>query len=220
MNRHRIFTCRVFKVFLCISIMLLQISPFTTISVAAAQKTNLNIIAANCNVVVKLSATGKYKYEYDTSKFVVTKAKDDLTMNLIVERKKGASIELMDQVLIYIPKQSYGKIRAISNKAGLSLPKLNTNYAIINNSGAVRVGVPKGFSKTITYIGTKGSGGINMKGITSGFRVQIKADTSAIALPKEFPAYNSGNNNYTYQYKKGTAKFIIQLNNCSFAINK
>lgn len=220
LKKQRIFNNYILKIILCIVITLSIVSPVAPANVSAAEKVNLNITASNCNVTVRCSNTGKYKYEYDASKFIVTKNKKGPTINITIKAKKDASIELMDQVSIFVPKQAYNKITAVSNKAGLSLPKLNANYDITSNEGAVSVTVPKNFNKTVKYTGYKSSGGIDMRSITSDFKITMKIDTSAISLPKDFPKYKIGSKDYMYQTKKGTAKFIIDIHNCSFTISK
>lgn len=188
-----------------------------TMSVSAAGE-NLEISATDCNVTVALSEDGKYSYDYDTSKFAVTKTELGSTTKIMINQIAGASISWQDRVYVNVPNREYEQVTVISNSSGITIPTLNVNYNITSNSGAISLTLPKNYTKIVNFNSVSGSGGIRLDPNATDYLVSMKINTCSIALPKDFPAYKPGNSAYTYQNGLGTAKINIDIQNCSFTI--
>lgn len=180
---------------------------------------SLKITADNVNVDVQLASDEQYGCNYDNSKFTVATAINGSTFEITVTAKSGAEIGWNDRVTVYIPNQTYTLITGVSQQGGLSLPAVNANITVTNNSGAVSVMLPSNYSGTVNYTGVSGSGSLAMNGSTN-FAVDANFSNCAVSVPGDWSAYNNGSSSYSYICGNGTAKININLMKCSFSFNK
>ncbi len=181
---------------------------------------NLKVLAEKCNVYIGFSDNNEYTYDYDTSKFNVTTTKNDSTIEITINPKTGASIDLMDGVAIYIPNQTYDTITAISEKAGLTLSEVNSNINLISNKGSTSLILPNNYDKIVNYTSISGSGGIKLNKDSTNYIISMKVSKSAVSIHEDFPQYIVGSSNYEYKNGDGTAKINIDIKSSSFTINK
>lgn len=190
-----------------------------TSTATAATVNKLVVIAENVNVDVKLSSDGQYSYDYDNSKFTVTTETNGGVFKINVKAKKKDVKGWDNRVKIYIPDQAYKHIKCISKKAGVGLQAANSNITVKNKQGAVSVKLPSGYNKTLNYIGSFGSGSLDINK-NKDFNINTKISCCAFSVPGEWPAYSNSSANYNYKSGEGTAKINIDITNCSFSFVK
>ena len=207
---------------LCTAVMALTLAIVNgkcNLTAAANEAGNLRLIAKDCNVRVVASNSSQIKYDYDKAKFSITTSDSGETTNISVQKKFGrSSAGSSNMISIYIPDNHYKTIIVDSEKAGISLPELNVNFNLTSKNGALSIAIPADYNKTIRLNMINGSGSMSFKQSDKNFRVSVKNDTSAVAIPKNWPAYHA-NSNYSYSRGTGAGSFVISLKNTAFAIS-
>lgn len=179
---------------------------------------NINLIVTGCNVTVKTlssnvlgtsSAQDGFRYEIDEAIHRLTALRNGSTMNIELRSTGKSSESLTDMAIIFIPEQQYSRITVIGSDAGVSLPPLNADVHMTNNSGAMSVHVSKGFNNTINFTNKSGSGSLVLSSSVDDYTLNMTGKSSAISVSPELPKYTF---QPQYKYVKGNGKAAIHLN--------
>lgn len=175
---------------------------------------DLKITAENVPVEVRLTSNGQYRYEYNKDEYTVTTTTNGSTFEIKVT-DITPEIDSGNNVVVYIPNQSYTLITGISEGSSLILPAINVNITVTSNASSVIITLPSDYNKTLNYMGNVSSCSLSMSAIND-FAVSAKISTSSVSVPSSWPAYDMLNSNYNYTGGNGAAKINIDVTNSSF----
>lgn len=194
---------------------------FTTVeaSVMTTVK-NIELKAADCNVIVKPSDDGTFQYEYDDEIHKLTALQDGAAMYLTLESTGKPNTTGLDMAVLYVPDVSYDKITVDGSRAGISLPSLDADFDIKSESGAVSIQVSAGFNRSIDFTNTDGSGSIAINPLAGNYTFDMTSDSSAVSLPEEFPELSdqAGDGHYKYVKGNGRARINLTVKNSAFSV--
>jgi hypothetical protein len=170
----------------------------------------------SCNVRVEISESGQFEYLYDAEKYALTTTDMENTLTINFSRTAD-TIELLDMVLIKIPAKEYDEIIVRGTKSGISLPKgIDADFDISSESGAVSIGVEKGFAHNIDLTCTGGSGTLVFDKDATDYTLAVNAEKSAVSA--ELPNFVH-NRPYVYSAGSGVAKITLNIQDSAFSIN-
>lgn len=176
---------------------------------------DLKITAEGVPVEVHLASDGQYRYEYDKGEYDVTTTTNGSTFEIkVTDIRPGADVG-DENVIIYIPDQSYGLITVVSEGSSLILPAINANITARSNASSVLLSLPSDYDKTLNFTGNASSCTLSMSGIDD-FAVSAKISTSAVTVLNGWPVYDMLSSNYTYTGGDGTAKINLDITSSSF----
>ena len=175
---------------------------------------NLKITTEGVPVEVRLASDGQYNYEYDKDEYAVTATTNGSAFEITVTDIKP-EIDNGNNVVIYIPNQSYALITGIADGSSLILPAINANITLTSNASSVVVGLPPDYNKTINYTGNASSCSLSMSDIND-FTVNARISTSAVMVPNDWPTYDMLSPDYIYTSGNGMAKINIDVTSSSF----
>lgn len=176
---------------------------------------DLKIIAEGVPVEVRLARDGQYNYEYNKDEYTVTTTANGSTFEIkVTDIKSGTNIG-DENVIIYIPNQSYTLITGVSEGSSLILPAINANITVTSNASSVMFSLPSDYDKTLNFTGNASPCSLSMSGIND-FAVSAKITTSTVSVPNSWPVYDMLSSNYHYTSGNGTAKINIDVTSSSF----
>ncbi len=168
-------------------------------------------------VEVRFASDGQYRYEYDKNEYAVTTTTNGSTFEIkVTDRKPETNNE--DNVIVYIPDQSYGLITGVSEGSSLILPAINANITVTSNASSVMASLPSDYNKTLNYTGNTSSCSLSMGGVHD-FAVNAKISTSSVSVPSSWPAYDMLSTSYDYTSGNGTSKINIDVTSSSFVFS-
>lgn len=193
-----------------LSIIICTITPNLAYTSTGTNIKNVELVLKDCNISLIKSDDTKFKYEYNRDIFNIVSSMKENTIHINIDVVEGVTPELFDFITIYVPDKEYDNIHIKSNTAGLGLLEFNTNMNIDSNNSAIRLYIPEGFNKTISYNNIEGSSSIVFNKNTKDFKLNILSDASSISLPIEFPQIDKTVNNY--EYSNGDENALININ--------
>lgn len=214
---------KLIKKFSAILVLLMLLIPSVAFA-SSGQKneelTNVELNVEDVNVYITTHSGENVRIDHNVSKFNASMSKKDNNISINLTKKKGASNNLLDMVVVYIPDVSYGIWTVNGNNAGITLPKINSNFKINSVNSAINVCVPENFTKTVDYKIENGAGAIKFAEEYSNFEVNAKIKDSAVSVSKNWTAYESRKENYSYKSGKDGAKFNFDIKNSAFSFNQ
>lgn len=180
---------------------------------------DLKITAEGAPVEVRLTGGGEYRYEYDKDKYTVSASANGSAFEIKVS-EIASRIDLgePDNVIIYIPDQSYAHITGVSEGSSLVLPAINADISVTSSASSVVISLPPDYNKTLNYTGSASSCSLSMGGMDD-FAVSASSDASAVRVPEGWPAYDMLHSDYSYTRGSGAAKINIDVTGSAFIFN-
>ena len=176
---------------------------------------DLKITAEGAPVDVCLTSDSQYRYEYDKDEYAVTTTTNGSTLEIkVTDIRPGADIG-DENMIIYIPNQSYGLITIVSEGSSLILPAIDADITVTSNASSMMLSLPSGYDKTLNYTGNASSCSLSM-GDVNDVAVSARITTSAVLVPSIWPVYDMLSPDYRYTSGNGTAKINIDITSSSF----
>lgn len=186
----------------------------------------INLTVTSCNVIVKIRSSNtvngtensnEFLYEIDETIQELTTDQDGSTINIDLKSTGKPGKNMTDMAILYIPEAEYRKITVTGNKAGISLPPLNTDFQVTCSNSATSLRVPQNFNKTMDFTTTASSGVLVISPYADNFTLNINAKGSAIAVSPEMPMYIY-QPEYEYIKGDGAAKISLNIDESSFSV--
>lgn len=175
---------------------------------------SLKLTAEGVPVEVRLASDGNYRYEYDQAEYGVATAENGSTLEITVTDLRPET-DNGDNVVIYIPNQSYSLVTAVLRGSSVTLPPINGNLTVESNAGSLVASLPSGYSQMFQYTGNASSCSLSMGGVRD-FAVSGKISTSAVSVPSGWPVYDMLSPSYSYTSGTGAAKINLDVTSSSF----
>ncbi len=191
----------------------------TTVFAKEQNFKTLTLKVISCNTYFYLNDSEDFSYDYDKALFAVkVQDDDDLNRCITISKKKGAKPTIDDKVVIYVPASLPFDNVSIENKsAGMSLFEMNKPITINANKASMVIPLPTDFSESLNVTAVSSSMVINASKKT-GINFALKANESAVALPKAFPSFNPTKKDYSYTYGDGAVDITCDITTSSFVL--
>ena len=189
--------------------------------VIAEETKTLTVNAKNCNtIVLKESNTDKIEIAYDKKYYDITRSvskhnknKDILTIS---GQGKAKTTDWRYQMVISIPKNTYGTIRVYANDAGVSLKNLSANQVIKGDESALAISVNDTFAGKLSANLKDCAVAIGLQtDVPKNHRFILKSKNCAVSVPLGWDKYE-----FQKEYTRGTGskKLSLRVSNCALSV--
>lgn len=190
---------------------------FKTVEAGSAPAAeNLEIRVQGCNVVLKVSDDGEYKYEIDERIHSLTAVQEDEDMRITLESTGTETPpDAEGMAYIYVPDNKYRSVTVDAKEAGIYIPSLKADFDVKASGSAVSFDASADFTGSVRLEAEECSGSLVLRG--KDYDVAIDSDNSAVSVPRHFKvyAYQPG---YRYAQGEGGGQFEVILRESAFSV--